>query len=113
MRSHEDREKIFETQEYSRMTAARIDEIDSYLFKNIEDADEVSKKKKVTIKEGSSDEEDKEQSDDESENGIKDMRSMETRRRSTKLDEFDMKIDKMMAELTTFKKAQVFIDEDL
>ena len=115
IRSHEDREQIYDTQDYAKKTAARIDEIDTYLFKNYEDDEEpkqtIAEKtnKHVTIKDDSEESSESEKS----ETGVKDMRSKKTRKRATKLDEFDMKIDQVIAELTTFKKAQVFIDQDL
>jgi hypothetical protein len=94
IRSHEDREQIFETWDYAKKSSARIDEVDSYLFKNIEESEEEQQPKKsekhvnIVV-----DSEDASEHSEKSESGIKDMRTKETRRRSTKLDEFDMKID--------------------
>jgi hypothetical protein len=78
-RAHEDREQIFTTWDYAKKTTARIDNIDGYLFKNDRDTD--LDKRKVLFE------------NDDEDSGVQDMRPKETRKRSTKIDELEMRFD--------------------
>ena len=82
LRAHEDREQIFSTWDYAKKSSARIDTIDSYLFKNIDDAD-LRKRSKIKF----------EDDEDAPETGVQDLRSKPTRGRATKIDELEMRFD--------------------
>ena len=91
-RAHDDREQIFKTWDYSQKTTARIDNIDGYLFKNDKDTDLANRK--VNFENG-----------DET-TGVIDMRPEETRKKSTKIDELEMRFDMLKSQFVEHIKSQ-------